>query len=262
VYSGIWNGKWVAIKKFSIKENQNIKNYLNKFIREINIISSLRHPNIVLYMGATINNSDYYMISEYIPKGSLFDFLHVQKSSFSETEQLTIAYEIAIAVKYLHSRKILHCDLKSSNILIDDNWKIKISDFGLSRIKNILNFQENKGRIGTPHWMAPEIMKGSKYEEASDVFSYGKSYYYKGMILWEIVMCEIPYNGLAGFQIIGIVSDCRKIVDIPKDCNSTLQKIIKLCIAYDPKDRTTFDVIIEYLEKSIKKSQNHGNLYI
>lgn len=198
------------------------------------------------------------MISEYIPKGSLFDFLHVKKNTLSETEQLMIAYEIAIAVKYLHSRKILHCDLKSSNILIDDNWKMKISDFGLSRIKNILNLQENKGRIGTPHWMAPEIMKGLKYEEGSDVFSYGKIYVYKGMILWEMVTGEIPYNGLAGFQIIGIVADCRKIVDVPKNCNSTIQKIIKLCIAYEIRDRITFDVIIENLEKSIKKLQNHG----
>ena len=125
-------------------------------------------------MGATINKSDYYMISEYILKGSLFHFLHVQKGVLSKIVKFTLAYEIAIAVKYLHSRKIMHCDLKSSNILIDDNWKIKISDFGLSRIKNIFNLQENKGRIGTPHWMAPEIMKGLNYEEASDVFSYGK----------------------------------------------------------------------------------------
>ena len=124
-------------------------------------------------MGATINKSDYYMISEYIPKGSLFDFLHVKKGVLSELEQLTLSYEIAIAMKYLHSRRIMHCDLKSSNILIDDNWKIKISDFGLSRIKNILNLQDNKGRLGTPHWMAPEIMKGLKYQEDSDVFSYG-----------------------------------------------------------------------------------------
>jgi len=254
VYSGLWNGKMVAIKKFSIKEtNNNMKNSLNKFIREINIISSLRHPNIVLNMGASINKSDYYMISEYVPKGSLFDFLIVQKGTFSETEQLNIAYEIAIAIKYLHSRKVLHCDLKSSNILIDDNGKIKITDFGLSRIKNFLSTQENKGRIGTPHWMAPEIMKSGRYEEASDAYSYG-------MILWEMVTCEIPYYGLYPYQIIGIVADCRKVVEAPSYCQPVLKKIISQCLAYETKARPTFDEIIKKLEKSIKNLQNHDYL--
>jgi len=233
-----------------MKENHNIKHSLNKFIREINIISSLRHPNIVLYMGATINKNDYYMISEYIIKGSLFDYIHVQKNKIQEQDQLTIAYEIAIAIKYLHSRKIFHCDLKSSNILIEDNWKIKISDFGLSRIKNFLALQENKGRIGTPHWMAPEIMKGNAYQEASDIFSYG-------MILWEIVANEIPYYGLSQYQIIGIVGDCMKIVDVPKKANPILAKIIKACLSYDITERPDLDSIIKKLEKNIDKSYHH-----
>ena len=206
-------------------------------------------------MGATINKNDYYMISEYINKGSLFDYIHVQKGKFKDQEQLTIAYEIAIALKYLHSRKILHCDLKSSNILIDDNWKIKISDFGLSRIKNLLTLQENKGRIGTPHWMAPEIMKGNVYQEASDIFSYG-------MILWEIVTFEIPYYGLSQYQILGIVADCKKIVEVPKKINPVLLKIIKQCLSYEVRERPSLDMIIKKLEKNIDKSQTHGNLEI
>ena len=80
------------------------------------------------------------------------------------------------------------------------------------------------------------------------------------MILWEIVKCEIPYYGMTSYQIIGMVSDCRKIVEVPKNGDPILNKIIKLCIAYEPKDRTTFEVIIDSLEKSIKRSQNHGKL--
>ena len=74
-----------------------------------------------------------------------------------------------------------------------------------------------------------------------------------------MVKGEIPYYGMTSYQIIGIVSDCKKIVEIPKNCDPILKKIIKLCIAYEPKDRTTFDLIIETLEKSIKQLQNHGN---
>ena len=79
---------------------------------------------------------------------------------------------------YLHGKKALHCDLKSSNVLIDSNWNVKLCDFGLSRI------HEPKGgavrRVGTPHWMAPEILIGEKYTFSSDVYSFG-------MIIWELL---------------------------------------------------------------------------
>lgn len=256
VYSGYWSGKLVAIKKFHLKEKYSIKSIFTKFLKEINTISNLRHPNIVLYMGASVNNKDCYLISEYISKGSLFDFLHISKSSISnEHDQIRIAYEIAVAVKYLHSRKILHCDLKSSNILLDDNYKIKISDFGLSKIKTIINESDNKkgSRLGTPHWMSPEIMKKNIYEEASDIYSYG-------MIVWEILTKKVPYYGMTPNQIIGQVSDFKKIVDIPNSGNYSLRKLIRYCLAYNPQDRPSFDIIIKYLENVLNKCINHDYL--
>ncbi len=253
VFLGLWNGKYVAIKKFNTKEKHSGKNSLNKFIKEINVISNLRHPNVVLYIGASINKNEYYMITEFILRGSLFDYLHVHKNKLSETEQLNIAYEVAIALRYLHSRKINHCDLKSSNILLDESMKIKVSDFGLSRLNNIFLGSNNKGRIGTSHWMPPEIMKAQKYEESADVFSYG-------MIIWEMIMGEIPYYGLTPNQIIGLVADCRKIVEIPKFGHSALLKIMKNCLLYEPKMRPNFDHIIKYLDEVIKKSNNQDFL--
>jgi len=66
VFFGVWNGKNIAVKKFNVKDRNNFKHTLNKYIKEINIISNLRHPNIVLYMGATLHKNNYYLISEYI----------------------------------------------------------------------------------------------------------------------------------------------------------------------------------------------------
>ena len=246
VFLGLWNQKTVAIKKFTPKEKINIKNILNKFIREINIISNLRHPNIVLYIGASLNGNNYYMVTEHIPNGNLFEFLHNSNDNISkridDKLQIQIAYEIAIAMKYLHSRNITHCDMKSSNILLDENYHVKISDFGLSRMVNILNINEIKGKFGTTHWMPPEIMKAKKYEEASDVFSYG-------MILWEMMTGKVPYYGMAPNQIIGLVADCRKIVEVPKENTHPLGKLIRNCLMYFPEKRPTFEEIIKYLDK-------------
>jgi serine/threonine protein kinase len=125
-------------------------------------------------MGFAIDNKSYFMINEYLEEGSLFDHLHKKKTVIDEERMLLIVEDIALGMNYLHGRKVLHCDLKSSNVLIDSNWNVKLCDFGLSKLKDDKN---NFGRVGTPHWMAPEILREKEYTEKSDVYSFG-------MILW------------------------------------------------------------------------------
>ncbi len=265
VYLGYWNKKKVAIKKYffvkKYKDHQNkmfynLKAILIKYIKEINIISNLRHPNLVLYMGASLsNNHNCYLVMEYVNNGNLFEFLHHgrynSKDNYQKYDLLfttNLALEIALAVKYLHCRNITHCDLKSTNVLLDNNYHVKITDFGVSKMVNILyeKSQEIRGKFGTTHWMAPEIMKRLKYEEASDVFSYG-------MILYEIITGEIPYSNLKPNQIIGIVADCRKIVHVPDNTfNDYLKKLVVKCLKYNSEDRPSFRKIILYLEKVLE----------
>ena len=272
VHLGIWNYKKVAIKKFTLDYNKlknkikllykhknnnlSLKNIILKFIKEINIISNLRHPNILLYIGASIDEeNNFYIVTEYIPNGNLFDYLHKNnnneyednKSNFkklSKKLKLKIAYQIALSIKYLHSRNITHCDIKSSNILLENDFDIKLSDFGLSQFLNILDFSVNKrGKFGTTHWMAPEIMLNQKYQKKSDVFSYG-------MILYELISGKIPYKGLSNAQIIGLVADSKRIVDISEIENDFfLKKLCSQCIMYDVEKRPTFEEIINYFEK-------------
>lgn len=249
VFLGKWNGVKVAIKKLSVKHFKNREN-ISKFINEINIISSLRHPNIVLYIGASIDCDNYYMITEYLPGGSLFDYIRKGKG-FIEKEQISIAYEMAVAVLYLHSRSIVHCDLKSSNILIDNNLKVKIGDFGLSQF--LKDNKMNRGKIGTPHWMAPEILKGGVYEYSSDVWSYG-------MILWEILKLEIPYYGLNPYQIYNLVVKDKKIVDIPTEGHDVLISLIRRCLSFEPNLRPTIKEIVNTLQNLRLQYRNDSNL--
>lgn len=79
--------------------------------------------------------------------------------------------------------------MKSSNVLIANNWQVKICDFGLARYRKRFSLEDDsKGKIGTPHWMAPETLRGEKYEEAADVYSFG-------VILWEMVTSKFPFKG-------------------------------------------------------------------
>ena len=109
--------------------------------------------------------------------GSLFDHLHKKSKKFDDNQIIEISLDIALGMNYLHGQKILHCDLKSSNILLDERFNVKLGDFGLSKTKRKFHGRKNFKRVGTPHWMAPEIMREEEYDEYSDVYSYG-------MILW------------------------------------------------------------------------------
>ena len=250
LYLGEWQGKQIAIKK--IKLNYIKNNMLsNKFINEINIIASMRHPNILLFMGVTIDNNTYYMITEYLPNGSLHEYLHLskknQKNPLTYKQKLKIALQIAIAVKYIHSRQILHCDLKSANVLIDKNFNIKLIDFGLSYFMS----EAPTGYIGTARWMAPEILNGGQYSVSSDVFSYG-------MILMELFTEKIPYsdkfNYEVGKEIIkkyvnNRIANNEDILPVPKTGNVVVRNIIKKCLDAWPQNRPSMEQIIEDLAK-------------
>lgn len=120
------------------------------------------------------------MIITELMKTSLHDLLHVQKKKLDISEKIEILENIANGVNYLHKKKYLHCDLKSSNILIGENYsEVKICDFGLSKMKTKLK-KNNNMVIGTANWMSPETLRGEKYTEKGDVYSFG-------VVIWEIL---------------------------------------------------------------------------
>ena len=249
---GEWQGKKVALKKIKLKFRKKGNNYvLKKFINEINIIASMRHPNILLYMGTAIDNDNYYMITEYLPKGSLYEYLHNKKGFLTDSQKIKIAFQIAIAIQYIHSRKILHCDLKSSNVLLDEDFKIKLSDFGLSYF---MSEAPEKTGEGTYHWMAPEILNEGKYKTTSDIFSYG-------MILWELLTGKTPYYNINNSiftkdQLKDIVNEKynnnEEIIPIPKNGNIVLRYIASRCLQYKPENRLSLDVILKHLSRANK----------
>ena len=148
---------------------------------------------------------------------------------------------MAIALLYLHARELFHCDLKSQNVLINDDWTVKLCDFGLSRYQSKFD-ADNHGKIGTPHWMAPEILRGEKYSRAADVYSFG-------VIMWEMLTSDIPFKGRSVSQITGMVGYHKEILKVPEQCNKNLRKLVNNCLIYEPERRPDFSHIVKYLEK-------------
>ncbi|PWA60770.1 PAC motif-containing protein [Artemisia annua] len=162
----------------------------------------------------------------------------------------------ARGMNYLHhySPPIVHRDLKSSNLLVDKNWTVKVGDFGLSRIRYHTHLNTKAG-IGTPQWMAPEILRNEQADEKSDVYSYG-------VVLWEIATEKIPWDNVNPMQVIGAVGFMNQRLEIPKEVDPMWALLIESCWHSDPHSRPTFQEILIKL-KDLKKKfavvRKHNN---
>ena len=164
--------------------------------------------------------------------GSLHDLIHNETVIIDAGIILPILRDIVQGVRYLHSAEpqVLHCDLKAQNILVDSRFRAKVADFGLSQKK------PRKGAVGTPFWMAPELLRGeSSNTAASDVYSFG-------IILYEVYSRKDPYENESFDEVLQQVADLtvNKRPPIPQACPTEIQYIMTECLKADPRIRPTF----------------------
>lgn len=183
IYRGSWRKTSVAVKIFKIDSAHD--NSIKDFISECHAMEALRHPNIVMFLGACTKGPQYAIVLEYCEGGTLWSLLQKGSLDIKWEDRRLLALDTARAMNYLHERPkpVLHRDLKSLNLLLDQNNRIKLADFGWT--KGLENYMT--GKIGTYQWMAPEVIASQQYTEKADVFSFG-------IILWEIASREAPYR--------------------------------------------------------------------
>ncbi|KAJ6832820.1 serine/threonine-protein kinase EDR1-like [Iris pallida] len=203
----------------------------------------LRHPNVVLFMGAVTRPPNLSILTEYLPRGSLYRLLHRPKVQLEEKRRLRMALDVAKGMNYLHSSHppIVHRDLKSPNLLVDRNWVVKVCDFGLSRLKHH-TFLSSKSTAGTPEWMAPEVLRNEPSDEKSDVYSFG-------VILWELATLRMPWSGMNPMQVVGAVGFQNRRLDIPKEVDPVAAQIISDCWQSDPSQRPSFAQLMSPLKQ-------------
>ncbi|XP_022720003.1 serine/threonine-protein kinase EDR1-like isoform X2 [Durio zibethinus] len=245
VYHGIWNGSDVAVKVYFSGEYK--ESTLLDYKKEIDIMRKLRHPNVLLFMGAVYSQERLAIVTEFLPRGSLFKALHKNNQTLDVRRRMRMALDVARGMNYLHHRNppIVHRDLKSSNLLVDRNWNVKVGDFGLSRWKNGTYLTTKSGR-GTPQWMAPEVLRNEPSNEKSDVFSFG-------VILWELMTVSIPWSNLNSLQVVGVVGFMDRRLDLPEGLDPQVSSIIRDCWRSDPENRPSFEDIINRMTGIVPK---------
>ncbi|XP_015188613.1 PREDICTED: serine/threonine-protein kinase Nek5-like [Polistes dominula] len=175
------------LKPFVIKEqNLSVKTNLSfkMVLREVEYFQKMRHPNIVAYHAAWVENNKSYILMEYATRGTLKELLEKLSVPLREENALYLFSQITLGVHHIHSKKILHRDLKPENILLTGRKGeiVKITDFGVS--KNILD--ESMCCAGSYYYMAPEMLSNQPYDLKSDIWS-------MGVILYEMVTKKLPF---------------------------------------------------------------------
>lgn len=269
VHSARWRGTAVAVKTLilpAMGSNSHaavLASLVQDFKAEVAVISALRHPNILLFMGACTTTADHLaLVTEIAPRGSVWDLLHTTAQPLPAAQVVELALGIARGMAYLHSHRpapILHRDLKSANILLDAHGTVKVSDFGLARVKAVSYAMSTAGQmtggIGTYQWMSPEVLANEAYTESADVYSYG-------IILWEMMTRQVPFSTSTGNQMqvalqvmtAGLRPSLSSLPRLPGgDCMypAELTGLMTACWAQDPRVRPTFMHAIQVLEQLI-----------
>jgi len=256
--------------------------------------SKLTHPNIVLFIGVSITPSgDRYIVTEYLSRGSVWDILHPKRrrsrpivrdsvndlDDDDDHEEETLSHSVRVrdltpervqqmllhtarGMTYLHSLKppIIHRDLKSQNLLVDQHWLVKIADFGLARLQSAATMTAT----GTPQWSAPEVIRHEHYSTKADVYSFG-------VIIFELLTSKIPYLGMAPLAAAHTVAykglrpkmpdnaDSEYTALAHRVCCATRAPLVVIsltgaasdavqCWAEEPDDRPSYPEIVELLE--------------
>ncbi|KAH0455631.1 hypothetical protein IEQ34_015663 [Dendrobium chrysotoxum] len=250
VYHGKWRGTDVAIKRikkscFTGRSSEQ-ERLTQEFWREAEILSKLHHPNVVAFYGVVQDGPGGTLatVTEFMVNGSLRHVLLRKDKYLDRRKRLIIAMDAAFGMEYLHSKNIVHFDLKCDNLLVnlkDQSRPIcKVGDFGLSKIKR--NTLVSGGVRGTLPWMAPELLNGSsnKVSEKVDVFSFG-------IVLWEILTGDEPYANMHYGAIIGGIVNNTLRPPIPVSCDPEWRRLMELCWAPDPQQRPSFTQIANRL---------------
>ncbi|XAR64092.1 Non-specific serine/threonine protein kinase [Bertholletia excelsa] len=173
VYAGKLNDDWVAIKRI---KNRGIDS-TDQVVNEIKLLSSVSHPNLVRLLGCSLENGEQILVYEFMPNGTLSQHLQRERSDgLAWPVRLKIATETAQAIAYLHSAMdppIYHRDIKSSNILLDYDFKSKVADFGLSRLGMTEWSHISTAPQGTPGYLDPQYHQNYHLSDKSDVYSFG-----------------------------------------------------------------------------------------
>jgi len=242
-----------ALKTIEKRKIMTTYGKLDIIFDEINIHSKLYHQNVIKLYNVYEDKESINIIMEYAKNGNLYQLIKKEKNGFSESKAFEYFIQVINAVYYLHSNNIIHRDIKPENILISDDNKLKLCDFGWAKE---LTLENRSTFCGTMEYMAPEIVGSETYDYSVDIWSLG-------ILLYEMLFGHSPFKGNDTNNIIQNIKTHELNYDennkkISNSCKDLIQKLLNM----NPQKRLKIKDILEhpFIKKHTKKFSNNKKL--
>jgi serine/threonine protein kinase len=238
VYKGLdlENGDFVAIKQVSLENI--VQEDLNTIMQEIDLLKNLNHKNIVKYLGSSKTKTHLHIILEYVENGSLANIIKPNKfGPFPESLVAVYIAQVLEGLVYLHEQGVIHRDIKGANILTTKEGLVKLADFGVATKLNEADVNTHSV-VGTPYWMAPEVIEMSGVCAASDIWSVGCT-------VIELLTCVPPYYDLQPMPaLFRIVQDDNP--PIPDSLSPDITDFLRQCFKKDSRQRPDAKTLLSH----------------
>ncbi|XP_024537915.1 mitogen-activated protein kinase kinase kinase 3 [Selaginella moellendorffii] len=237
VYKGFSDsGTFCAMKEVLVVDDPKSIESVKQLMQEINMLSSLRHPNIVQYLGSEMLDDSLYIYLEFVSGGSIHKVLQ-EYGAFKEPVIRSYTQQILSGLQYLHSMNKVHRDIKGANILVDTNGEVKLADFGMA--KHISSSSLVLSFKGSPYWMAPEVFKSNAQSYPVDIWSLGCT-------IIEMATGKPPWSQYEGIAAMFKIGNSKETPTIPDTLSPVAKEFIRLCLQRNPDDRPTASQLLEH----------------
>uniref|UniRef100_A0A5S6R2W3 non-specific serine/threonine protein kinase n=1 Tax=Trichuris muris TaxID=70415 RepID=A0A5S6R2W3_TRIMR len=228
------SGQCLAIKQVPVDTD------LQEIIKEISIMQQCDSPFVVKYYGSYFKNSDLWIVMEYCGAGSVSDLMRIRKKTLNEDEIALILRDVLTGLQYLHSRRKIHRDIKAGNILLNMEARAKLADFGVAGQLTDTMAKRNTV-IGTPFWMAPEVIQEIGYDCKADIWSLG-------ITALEMAEGKPPYAEIHPMRAIFMIpTKPPPSFRNPNEWSAEFIDFVSVCLVKNPDDRPTAEELMEHV---------------
>mmetsp|Transcript_565 Transcript_565/g.1649 ORF Transcript_565/g.1649 Transcript_565/m.1649 type:complete len:1660 (+) Transcript_565:1067-6046(+) len=262
VHAATWKDLPVAVKCMS---PHGIGFTMDEFLLEVAVMSVMAHPRLLAALGACVTPPNLFIVSPLYERGSLAGLLHDPSVPLSLAQRVSFLVDAAEGLSYLHSYGFIHRDVKPDNLLVSEDWRVALTDFGVSRFAS--RHRRMTRAIGTPLYIAPEVLKGSDYNLRADVYSFA-------ILMAEIVYRQEPFGDTLPMRVPDLVtSGVRPQLLVTR--TNPLNELIRQCWGHAPMSRPPMAEVlnrllsiqldvtsiteVEWVENFIVDSQNAAN---